>query len=79
MKGSLIFVLFSLIFITACKEQKSFQVGDCIQKPDSVIVWKIKAINDDNYTLHQKQDQREPDIKTIKLEGVWTKSNCPSF
>ena len=70
--------LIQILFIS-CNDKKEFKVGDCIQKPDSVIVWKIKSKNKENYTLFQQQDKREPSIKTIKLKDIWTKSNCPNF
>lgn len=80
MKGTILILLLSLSALLSCNnEENKFQVGDCIQNPDSIIVWKVKSINDGNYTLHQKQDKREPDIKTIKLDGIWSKSNCPNF
>lgn len=79
MKACLIKVLiinFVLIFAACNKE--SFKVGDCIQNPDSIIVWEVKKVEAENYTLFQKKDQREPNLKTIKLDGIWTKSNCPN-
>ena len=79
MKGTFIIFLFSLVILVGCKKEQSFVIGDCIQNPDSIIVWKIKAINGNNYTLSQRQDKREPDIKTIQLSGMWTKSNCPNL
>lgn len=79
MKGTIGLLFLLQIFLISCNENKEFKIGDCIQNPDSVIVWQIKAIHEDNYTLYQKQDKREPSLKTINLKGIWTKSNCPNF
>jgi len=72
-----VFIINLLLFFAACNKE-SFKVGDCIQNPDSIIVWKVKKVEGDNYTLFQNKDKRVPNLKTIKLDGIWTKSNCPN-
>lgn len=73
-----IFIINTLIFV-ACNEYSHFEINDCIQKPDSVIVWKINEIDDQTqeYTLSQNTDQREARLKKIKLKGHWSKTDCP--
>lgn len=79
MKAFVYFIFLLQTLLIGCNDAKDFKVGDCIQKPDSVIVWQIKGISKGNYTIYQKQDKREPSVKTIELDGVWSKSNCPGF
>lgn len=73
-----IFYCFAFLIFVACNEP-DFKVGECIQNPDSIIVWKIKSKKDKVYTLYQNQDKREPNLKTTELDGIWTRSNCPNF
>lgn len=72
-------ILCIILFIIAACNEPDFKVGECIQNPDSIIVWKIKSKKGKTYTLYQNQDKREPNLKTTELKGIWSKSNCPNF
>lgn len=67
--------LILLTFIVACTG-KEIQVGQCIQRPDSPMVFKVANIIDDEMTITNETTKIE--IAEIASKGGnWGIVNCP--
>lgn len=53
----------------------SFQIGECVQKPDSMVVWKITELDKKTMTLTQEQNNQMPAMQTTGING-WIKTEC---
>lgn len=65
---------FILLTIVACNKQK-IQVGDCIQRPDSPIIWSVAAINNSEVTM-TNQTTKEEIAVVESLNDNWGIVNC---
>lgn len=66
--------LFILLTIISCNKVK-MKVGECIQRPDEVFVWKIVNIQEDNLILVNQTTQKESAVTESKNQ-TWSKVNC---
>ena len=69
-----------IVTLSGCQETE-FKVGECIQKPDSMKIFKINKIEEEmaivkvvapKMGLDQKSTERE-----IKLSSDWIVTSCP--
>lgn len=70
---STLFILLTLLSV-ACNSTK-FKVGDCIQKPDSIIIYKVDSIAQDGYLLKNITDSQSDFVKS-KFSEQWIISTC---
>lgn len=63
-----------LLTIVACNKQK-IQVGDCIQKPDSPIIWSVESVTESEVTITNQTTKQE--IAVVEsLNNNWGIVNC---
>lgn len=73
---TLLAVLGLTLTFTSCNET-SLKAGDCIQKPDSLIVWKIIKADKEQLTLEQKQNSQMPQNQEIAANAKgYIKTEC---
>ena len=68
-------ILLTLVLIISCTGQQ-MNMGECIQKPDKPIVWKIESIGSEDLTLSNQTDKSALD-KIVKRDNSWSKVDCP--
>lgn len=69
--------LCAIAILTVSCNQQTFKVGDCVQKPDSMIVYKITNQDDQKMTMEQNQNPQIEKTKQIDLSGEgWIKTQC---
>lgn len=68
------FIFLTLVFIVSCIGN-DFKVGECIQRPDKPIIWKVESFSKNELRLSNQSNKSDP-IKTIKNEGTWSKVDC---
>lgn len=66
--------LFALAFLSC--DSPSFKVGECVQKPDSMIVWKVEEVSEDEIVLSQNQNPQMEESKTTSASKGWIKTEC---
>ncbi len=65
-----------LIGLSACNERK-LEIGDCVQKPDSAIVWKIVQKDEKHIIINQNfSDQVEKEIMIDASADSYIKTEC---
>lgn len=68
-----------LVLTLSCEQKSSLQVGDCIQKPDSADVWKIKSSNPQDEKVkivHIADPQKTMEVRT---DESWIITSCQGF
>ena len=69
-------ILISTILFSACENKTEFAKGDCVQKPDSMVVWKYEGKGPDGHKLSQSANPSLPLEKTEENVGSYIKSVC---
>lgn len=69
-------VLISALFLSACNDSPKFAKGDCVQKPDSMVVWKYEGKMEDGHQLSQNSNPSVPPIKMEEDLDRYNKSVC---
>lgn len=69
------FALILLPILVSCNS-KEFKVGECIQKPDEAIVWKVDTVKKDTLIITQKQNPSLPQRKEVTPSSDWIISSC---
>lgn len=64
------------LFLTASCDSQDFKVGDCVQQPDSMIVWEITGIQNGALTLQQDQHPKKPSTTESSKGKGWIKTEC---
>jgi hypothetical protein len=70
-----IFLIFSFTTFISCNEV-DFKVGDCMQKPDESVVWKITEINAGIATTIRSGKNMPEDVREVQLNNSWMKLRC---
>lgn len=68
---------FILLFLSSCDKAPTFKVGDCVQKPDSMVVWKVDEISKEKMTLVQNQNPQMEKSQETEPSGDWIQTSCP--
>lgn len=63
-----------ILVIVSCTEQK-IQAGQCIQRPDSPLIYKVNKI-EENLFVVQNQTERKSDEEKFDRSGNWGVVNC---
>ena len=69
-------ILFILLLSVACNTTK-FKVGDCVQKPDSMRIYQVSKLGENQITLVSKSDSFNQALTTTSMD--WIKTKCPEF
>jgi hypothetical protein len=70
-----IFFLLCVGLLMSCNEV-DFKVGDCMQKPDESIIWKITQMDAGAATLIRSGKNMPEDVREIQLDSNWIKTRC---
>ncbi len=65
----------TLIFAISCQDA-SFVVGDCVQKPDSMVVWEITKLENNKIMMEQNQNPQMEQVKESTTGDGWIKTQC---
>jgi hypothetical protein len=74
MKNTLFLLL--LVVLASCQES-NFKVGDCIQKPDSMIVHRLDKIENGKAYITTVHPRGEAIPREIALSSDWIVTACP--
>ncbi len=75
MKSLTVFI--PLLFIISSCNKTSFKVGDCIQKPDEMTVWKVTTVDEKNDMGKLTQSGVSELVeKDTKLNSNWIITSC---
>lgn len=66
------FILYASLLLTFISCQETFKLGECIQKPDEMKIWKV--LSDGQLQLENTEGQGE--IMAMTGSG-WIKTTCP--
>lgn len=70
-----IFLILCFTTLTSCNGV-DFKVGDCMQKPDESVVWKITEMNEGVATTIRSGKNMPEDVREVQLDSSWIKSRC---
>ncbi len=70
-----IFLILSLTVLTSCNDIE-YKVGDCIQKPDESIVWKINELSAGSAVVQPSGKIAPEMVKEIQIDSTWIKARC---
>ncbi len=71
-------MVFVILFIglTSCNS-RDLKIGECVQKPDSAVVWKIVQKDETQIILYQNQSQQmEKEIVVDPSADGYIKTEC---
>ena len=64
----------SLLFIISCTDKK-IQVGQCVQRPDSPVVYEVQNIQD-SYLIVVNQTSKQELAESLSISDNWGIVNC---
>ena len=70
-----LFFLFISILLFSCQDN-NFQEGDCVQKPDESVIWKISQLKDGKATAVPSGANAPEMARDIQLNSSWIKTRC---
>ena len=70
-----IFLILCLTVFISCNGV-DFKVGDCMQKPDESVVWKITEMNEGLATATRSGKNMPEDALEVQLDSSWIKTRC---
>ena len=65
----------ALFLFSSCNAPE-FKVGECVQQPDSVIVWKITEVAGERLVLKQDQNPQLKKTQESSSGKGWIKTQC---
>ena len=68
-------ILFITLILSASCKTNQFKVGDCLQKPDSIEVFKIVKIEKESLKLISTREKESKEI-SANANSLWIKTNC---
>ncbi len=69
-------ILISALLLSACNESAEFAKGDCVQRPDSMIVYRYEGKTEEGHQLSQSSNPSLPSTKIEKDMGGYIESVC---
>jgi hypothetical protein len=70
-----IFLILCFTTLTSCNDV-DLKVGDCMQKPDESVVWKITEMNEGVATTIRSGKNMPEDVREVQLDNSWIKTRC---